>query len=67
MKLYHFALHQGGVQIEELGTMTLADDTAALAFGERLARDLERHQDGSAGRSIAILDGMRTVQSIPLN
>ena len=40
MLAYSFAVRNGATEIEKLGSMALANDDAALAFGRRMIRDL---------------------------
>jgi hypothetical protein len=64
--IYCFALQTDGVQIEELGAMALCDDVEAVAFGERVARDLANGLEQQPGTSIAVKRRTRTVRSIPV-
>jgi len=54
---YRFTIFNKDDHVEELGSISLAGDHDALAFGE-----LER----PPGRAVAIITGQRIVQSIPL-
>jgi len=62
MPSYRFAMQNDGTQTEELGGMSMRDDGDALAFAERIARDLA--DDSHPGLAIAIFEGARAVGSI---
>ena len=61
---YLFNLHNG-TQVEELGSMALVDDAAALAFGKQVIRDLlDKDDEHCSGWTLEIIEGDRRVASI---
>jgi hypothetical protein len=65
MPSYDFYLNSNS-DIDDLGYMELADDAAALAFGEQVIRDsMEGDAEQYTGWTIDIAEGERTVASIP--
>jgi hypothetical protein len=54
---YQFNLHND-TRVEELGSMTLVDDDAALAFGKQVIRDLldkwDKDDDHYSGSTLEI-------------
>ena len=64
--IYRFALQSDGVEVEDLGVMSLRDDAEATAFGERVARDLAAGPAQPPGAALAIIARSRTVRSIPV-
>ena len=68
MLAYGFAVRDGATEIEKLGSMTLANDDAALAFGRRMIRDLMREgAEQYAGWTMDVAKGERAVASIPFD
>ena len=64
MPSYDFYLNSNS-DIDDLGYMELADDAAALAFGEKVIRDsMEGDAEQYTGWTIDITEGERTVGSI---
>ena len=64
MIAYQFNLHDD-TRHEELGSMALVDDDAALAFGRQVIRDLLRKDDEHLhGWTMEITDDERSVASI---
>ena len=67
MLSYGFALrNNGGRRAEGLGSLGLAGDGEALAFGKRVIRDLMHGDQKYAGSILDITEGERLVGSIPL-
>ncbi len=65
MRAYSFAVRNGTTEIEKLGSMALANDDAALAFGEQLIRDLMREgAEQHAGWTMDVKEDERAVGSI---
>jgi hypothetical protein len=61
---YQFNLHDD-TQVEELGSMALVDDDAALAFGKQVIRDLlDKDDDHCSGWTLEIIDSDRRIASI---
>jgi len=61
---YQFNLHDD-TRHEELGSVALVDDDAAIAFGKRVIRDLLRKDDEHLhGWTMEIAAGERSVASI---
>ena len=61
---YLFNLHND-TQVEELGSMALVDDAAALAFGKQVIRDLlDKDDEHCGGWTLEIIEGDRRVASI---
>jgi hypothetical protein len=68
MIIYHFAVHNNGTGFEDLGFMTLADDSEALVFGQRVIRDMTRRNAKQyAGWSMESAQGKRAVHSLPFD
>ena len=65
MLAYSFAVRNGATEIEKLGSMALANDDAALAFGRRMIRDLMREgAEQYAGWTMDVAEDERAVGSI---
>ena len=65
MSIYRFVLRNPDGQVEELGPMLLHDDREAVAFGERMVRDLVADNPTlHAGFVMEVIDGNRTVGRI---
>jgi hypothetical protein len=61
---YQFNLHND-TRVEELGSMTLVDDDAALAFGKQVIRDLlDNDNEHYSGSTLEITEDERRVASI---
>jgi hypothetical protein len=69
MPAYSFVVRNNdATEIEGLGGMTLADDGEALAFGDRVIRDLMREDAGQyAAWTMEVAEDERAVASIPFN
>jgi hypothetical protein len=68
MITYHFAVHSKRAGIEDLGFMTLANDSEAITFGEQIIRDLtQRDAMPFADWTMGIIEGKRAVCSIPFD
>jgi hypothetical protein len=62
---YLFNVHND-TQVEELGSMALDDDAAAIAFGKQVIRDLlDKDEEHCSGWTLEIAEGDRHVASIP--
>ena len=65
MLAYSFAVRNSATEIEKLGSMELANDDAALAFGKRMIRDLMREGAKQyAGWTMNVAEDERAVASI---
>jgi hypothetical protein len=65
MPHYQFSIHEAGAKSEKLGSDNLDNDAEALAFANRVIRDLMYGKDKrSAGWTMDIADGERAVSSI---
>jgi hypothetical protein len=68
MLAYSFAVRNSATEIEKLGSMELANDDAALAFGKRMIRDLMREGAEQYPRwTMDIAEDERAVASIPFD
>jgi hypothetical protein len=68
MLAYSFAVRNSATEIEKLGSMELANDDAALAFGKRMIRDLMREGAEQYARwTMDIAEDERAVASIPFD
>ena len=67
MCTYHFMTRDAGKASEELGYVELANDAAALHFGERVVHDLmhDNHKQ-PPGWFMVITEDKRAVGKIPL-
>ena len=63
MPSYRYVLHNGATQTETLGAIALSDDAEAIAFGERVMRDMT-HPASYAGCAMKIMDGERTAGEV---
>jgi hypothetical protein len=63
MPSYRYVLHEGATQTETLGTIELSDDAEAVAFGERVMRDMP-HPASYAGCAMKIMEGERTAGEV---
>lgn len=64
MRHYQFVLHNGD-GIDELGSMTLADDGAAVAFGMGVLRDVTHGEaDQLLNWPIKVSEGERVVGTV---
>jgi hypothetical protein len=64
MIAYLFNLHNDTL-VEELGSMALVDDDAALAFGKQVIRDLlDKDDEHYSGWTLEITEDDRRVASI---
>jgi hypothetical protein len=62
---YHFVI-RNTLRTEDLGGMDLADDAAAVDFGNGVIRDLmHREATQYAGWTMEITEGSRPVGSVP--
>ena len=65
MSHYYFVIRGRASESEDLGGMSLSDDGEALAFGERVIRDLMREDARQyIGSIISVTEGQRAVGSI---
>jgi hypothetical protein len=65
MSIYRFVLRKPCGQVEELGTIPLPDDSEAIAFGERVVRDLVKDDPAPyTGTIMDVIEGSRSVSSI---
>jgi hypothetical protein len=69
MLAYRFVVRNSDTaEIENLGSMQLANDDEALAFGKRMIRDLIRERaEQYAGWTVDVAEDDRAVGSIPFN
>jgi hypothetical protein len=63
MPTYLYVLHESATQTETLGTIELSDDAEAVAFGERVMRDMP-HSASYAGCAMKIMEGERTAGEV---
>ena len=63
MPNYCYVLHDRAIQTETLGTIELSDDAEAVAFGERVMRDMT-HPASYAGCAMQIMEGERTAGEV---
>lgn len=62
---YHFAVHDNGAEIEELGDMELRGDAAALSFGRLVIKELIQKDAGYyTGWTMHVKEDKRAVGSI---
>jgi hypothetical protein len=69
MLAYRFVVRNSdATEIETLGSMQLANDDEALAFGNQMIRDLMRERaEQYAGWTVDVAEDDRAVASIPFN
>jgi hypothetical protein len=69
MPNYRFKVHDGGTGSETLGAAVLGDDGEALAFANRVIRELKHHDAKLYSKSwtIEVTAGKRGVASVPFN
>jgi hypothetical protein len=63
---YHYAVHDNGNRVEELGDIELGGDVEALTFGKRVIRDMIHSRDPGryTGWTMNITEDKRAVGSI---
>ena len=62
---YHFAVHDNGTEIEELGDMELRGDAEALTFGRLVIKELIDKDGGYyTGWTMDVTEDKRAVGSI---
>jgi hypothetical protein len=65
MPSYRYILHEDAAQTEALGSIELSDDAEAVAFGERLIRDMKHSDPAScAGCAMKIMEGEQTAGEV---
>jgi hypothetical protein len=63
MPNYCYVLHDRAIQTETLGTIELSDDAEAVAFGERVMREMKRPAS-YAGWAMKIMEGERSAGEV---
>ena len=63
MPNYRYVLHDGAIQTETLGNIELSDDAEAVAFGQRVMREMKRPAS-YAGCAMKIMEGERTAGEV---
>jgi hypothetical protein len=64
MSVYRFVLRGPSAQVEELGALTLRDDTEAVAFGRSVAQDMVQGLLPQQAAVVEVIEGERTVSRI---